>query len=49
VVYLGVDNVTVELHNEETYSALIVKEENPYQWWYYYSHTENLAGATVIT
>ncbi|MCR6105015.1 hypothetical protein HXA34_01785 [Salipaludibacillus agaradhaerens] len=43
----GVDSVTVELKNGETYSAPIVKGENTYRRWFYYSDTEDLAGAIV--
>jgi hypothetical protein len=48
-VYSGVDSVTVELQNGESYSAPIVKGENTYRRWFYYSDTEDLAGAIVTT
>jgi hypothetical protein len=44
-----VEMVMVELQNGETQSAPIIRGENAYRSWYYYSDTEDLAGAVVTT
>ncbi|MCR6109098.1 hypothetical protein HXA35_01920 [Bacillus sp. A301a_S52] len=48
-VFEKTESVHVELQNGETYSAPIVKGEDTYKRWFYYSDTEDLAGAIVTT
>ncbi|UJW56252.1 hypothetical protein HXZ66_01915 [Bacillus sp. A116_S68] len=43
------ENIHVELQNGESYPVPIIKGENTSPRWYYYSATEDLAGATVTT